>query len=42
MLLLTEVTPNEVHFIELQDMIARLELETANKAKRIVDTRPKD
>ncbi len=42
MLLLTEVTPNEVHFIELPDMIKRLELETANKAKRIVDTRPKD
>ena len=42
MLLLTEVTPNEVHFIELPDMITRLELETANKAKRILDTRPKD
>lgn len=42
MLLLTEVTPNEVHFIELQDMIKRLELETANKAKRIVDIRPKN
>ncbi len=41
MLLQTEVTPNQVHFIELQDMIKRLELETANKAKRIVDTRPK-
>ena len=41
MLLLTEVTPNEVHFIELQEMVKRLDLETANKAKRIVDTRPK-
>ncbi|MCK5179578.1 MAG: phenylacetate--CoA ligase family protein, partial [Candidatus Omnitrophica bacterium] len=42
MLLLTEVSPNEVHFIELAEMVKRLELETANKAKRIVDTRPKD
>lgn len=41
MLLETEVTPNRVHFIELSEMIKRLELETANKAKRIVDTRPK-
>ena len=40
MLLLTEVTPNEVHFIGLTDMVKRLELETANKAKRIIDTRP--
>ena len=42
MLLLTEVTPNEVHFIEFPDIIKRLELETANKAKRIIDMRPKD
>lgn len=41
MLLLTEVTPNEVHFIELDEMVKRLELETANKTKRIVDRRPK-
>ena len=42
MLLQTEVTPNEVRFIELNDMIGRLELEVSNKAKRIIDTRPTD
>ena len=41
MLLATEVTPNEVHFVGLQEMVDRLELEVANKAKRIIDTRPK-
>jgi len=40
-LLATEVTPNEVRFVELQEMVDRLELEVANKAKRIIDTRPK-
>ena len=40
-LLATEVTPNEVHFVGLQEMVDRLELEVANKAKRIIDTRPK-
>jgi len=40
-LLATEVTPNEIHFIGLQEMVGRLELEVANKAKRIIDTRPK-
>lgn len=39
-LLSTEVAPNEIHFIERREMVKRLELETANKAKRIVDTRP--
>jgi len=39
--LATEVTPNEVRFVELQEMVGRLELEVANKAKRIIDTRPK-
>ena len=41
MLLATEVAPNEVHFVTLQEMVGRLELEVANKAKRIIDTRPK-
>jgi phenylacetate-CoA ligase len=40
MLLATEVTPNAVHFISLEEMVNRLELEFANKAKRIVDKRP--
>ncbi len=38
----TEVTPNEVKFISLDEMVKRLELETANKEKRIVDNRPKE
>lgn len=38
----TEITPNEIFFIELDDMISRLELESANKEKRILDKRPKD
>ncbi len=38
----TEVTPNRVQFIELPEMVKRLELETANKEKRIVDKRPKE
>ncbi len=38
----TEVTPNRVQFVELPEMIKRLELETANKEKRIVDKRPKE
>jgi phenylacetate-CoA ligase len=37
----TEVCPNEIKFIPLAEMIKRLELETANKEKRILDTRPK-
>jgi len=37
----TEVTPNEIKFIPLDEMVKRLELETANKEKRILDTRPK-
>ena len=36
----TEITPNEVKFLELTEMVGRLELEIANKAKRVVDTRP--
>ncbi len=37
----TEVAPNEIKLIALAEMIKRLELETANKEKRILDTRPK-
>lgn len=38
----TEVSPNAVTFIPRQEMIKRLEIETANKERRIIDTRPKD
>lgn len=38
---MTEVSPNQVVFIPMDDMLKRLELETANKEKRIVDKRPK-
>jgi len=37
----TEVSPNVVEFIDMPLMVKRLELETANKEKRILDTRPK-
>ena len=37
----TEVSPNEIKFIPLDEMVKRLELETANKEKRILDSRPK-
>ncbi|MEI6437299.1 MAG: AMP-binding protein [Candidatus Omnitrophota bacterium] len=37
----TELAPNEVKFIPLAEMVKRLELETANKEKRILDNRPK-
>jgi len=37
----TELAPNEVKFIGLKEMVKRLELETANKEKRILDIRPK-
>jgi hypothetical protein len=37
----TEVAPNEIKFIPLEEMVKRLELETANKEKRILDSRPK-
>jgi phenylacetate-coenzyme A ligase PaaK-like adenylate-forming protein len=37
----TEVSPNEIKFIPLEEMVKRLELETANKEKRILDIRPK-
>ncbi len=37
----TEISPNAVVFIPMNEMLKRLELETANKEKRIVDARPK-
>jgi hypothetical protein len=37
----TEVSPNEIKFIPLEEIVKRLELETANKEKRILDVRPK-
>ncbi len=37
----TEVSSNEIKFIPLEEMVKRLELETANKEKRILDSRPK-
>jgi len=37
----TEVSPNDIKFIPLDEMVKRLELETANKEKRIIDVRPK-
>lgn len=37
----TEVRANEIHVLSLDELIKRLELENANKAKRILDLRPK-
>lgn len=37
----TEVSPNSVTCLSMNEMIKRLELETANKEKRILDIRPK-
>lgn len=37
----TELAPNEIKFIPLTEIVKRLELETANKEKRIIDNRPK-
>lgn len=37
----TEIAPNDIRFLPLSEMIKRLELETANKEKRIIDLRPK-
>ena len=42
LLLATELTPNAVNWVSRPEMIKRLELETANKEKRIVDKRPKE
>ncbi len=37
-----EVSPNEVVVLEHAEMIRRLELETANKERRIIDRRPEE
>ena len=41
-LLATELAPNAIHWIPRAEIVKRLELETANKEKRIVDKRPKE
>ena len=41
LLVTTEVRPNRVEFIPMDVMVKRLELETSNKEKRILDNRPK-
>ncbi len=38
----TEVAPNSIVFVSMDDIVKRLEIETANKEKRILDNRPKD
>ncbi len=40
-LLCTEVSPNAIVFSSLPEIVKRLELETASKEKRILDSRPK-
>lgn len=37
----TEVAPNRIEFIQMPEMVARLQIEVANKEKRILDSRPK-
>jgi len=39
-LLATEVSPNSIIFISFDEIVKRLELETASKEKRIIDLRP--
>ncbi|VAX37331.1 hypothetical protein MNBD_UNCLBAC01-1395 [hydrothermal vent metagenome] len=39
MLMSTEVAPNRIQFIKMEEIVKRLELETANKEKRIIDNR---
>jgi phenylacetate-coenzyme A ligase PaaK-like adenylate-forming protein len=41
-LMSTEISPNAVHVLGQDEMVKRLELETANKEKRIIDKRPKE
>lgn len=38
----TEITPNEIRFVSLHEMVQRLELEVSNKEKRVIDHRPKE
>lgn len=40
-LLATEISPNRVFFVSFEEILKRLELETASKEKRVVDRRPK-
>jgi phenylacetate-coenzyme A ligase PaaK-like adenylate-forming protein len=40
-LLTTEVSPNAIMFVSFDEIVNRLQLETANKEKRILDSRPK-
>ncbi len=42
LLLATELAPNALHWVPRPELVKRLELETANKEKRIVDRRPKE
>jgi len=35
----TEVSANEIYFIPLKELVKRVELESANKAKRVIDLR---
>lgn len=42
MALVTEINPNAIEYISLEEIVKRLELETANKDKRVVDRRPKE
>ena len=37
----TEVAPNDIKYITMPEMIERLQIEVANKEKRILDIRPK-
>ncbi len=38
----TEISPNAIAFCSLPEIVKRLELETASKEKRILDSRPKE
>lgn len=38
----TELRPNSIHFVTMEEMVKRLGLETENKDRRIVDNRPSD
>lgn len=41
-MLATEVSPNAIMFVSFEEIVNRLQLETANKEKRILDSRPKN
>jgi len=40
--LATEISPNAVVFLPIEEIVKRLELETASKERRIIDSRPKN